>query len=337
MPQRIIQILAPQGQEDIIDKIIRRAEDYHVIDYWKDEVRGDRTGYAFLVESQFSQPMIDVLQPLLDASTEARILVLPVEASLPKTDNDDVPKSKEQVKFSGIGRISREELHNQVAKGAKIDINYILLVIFSTIAATVGLLDDNVAVIIGAMVIAPFLGPNLALSFGSVLGDTDLVWDSLKASVIGVALTLVISIAIGFFWPHELNSTELLSRTEVSYSSAVLALAAGAAAVLSMTTGVSSVLVGVMVAVALLPPATTVGIMIGAAEFSKAFGAFILLSVNIISVNIAGMLVFIGKGVTPRTWYEKERAKRAFMRSLLIWGGLLVLAIGVIALRKNLG
>ena len=70
---------------------------------------------------------------------------------------------------------TREELYNEIEKGAKLDGNYLLLVFLSTIVATIGLVENNVAVIIGAMVIAPLLGPNIALAFSTSLGDTRLM------------------------------------------------------------------------------------------------------------------------------------------------------------------
>jgi uncharacterized membrane protein len=108
-------------------------------------------------------------------------------------------------------------------------------------------------------------------------------------------------------------------RTVVSLDSIGLALASGAAAVLSLTTGLSTVLVGVMVAVALLPPATTVGLMLGVGETELAKGAMLLLAVNIVSVNLAAKLTFLFKGVRPRTWIEKQKATQSSSVYFLIW------------------
>src|SRR5690606_40689686 len=101
----------------------------------------------------------------------------------------------------------------------------------------------------------------------------------------GLLLALVISIGIGVVSPNIDLTSELMSRTHVGLSSLALALASGAAAALSITTGVSSVLVGVMVAVALLPPTVTLGIMLGIQNWPLALGALALLLVNIASVN----------------------------------------------------
>jgi len=74
-----------------------------------------------------------------------------------------------------------------------------------------------------------------------------------------------------------------------------------------------------MVAVALLPPAVTLGIMLGDGNIQLAIGAGLLLAINIVCVNLASKLVFLFKGVSPRTWLEKEKAKVAMIRYLLGW------------------
>jgi uncharacterized membrane protein len=128
-----------------------------------------------------------------------------------------------------------------------------------------------------------------------------------------------LSAGLGTFYPSDFTSYELLSRTEPGLDSVVLALASGAAAALSLTTGLSSVLVGVMVAVALLPPAVTLGIMLEEKDAGLAIGAGLLLSVNIVCVNLASKVVFLVKGIRPRIWFEKEKAKRATVIYVLGW------------------
>ena len=188
------------------------------------------------------------------------------------------------------------------------------------------------------MVIAPLLGPNLALALSTALGDLDLMAGALKTMAVGFLIALALSFSLGLvwnsYWPGELNGPELMSRTNVGFDSIALALASGAAAVLSLATGLSSVLVGVMVAVALLPPGATIGIMLGAGHYDLALGAGLLLAVNIVCVNLSAKLVFLFKGVQPRTWYEKKKAKRAMIFYMVFW--LLSLALlGYVIILRN--
>ncbi|HEU5339450.1 MAG TPA: DUF389 domain-containing protein, partial [Sulfuricaulis sp.] len=123
--------------------------------------------------------------------------------------------------------------------------------------------------------------------------------------------------------------------TDVGLDSVALALASGAAAALSLTTGLSSVLVGVMVAVALLPPAATFGLMLGSGQYALATGAGLLLAVNIVCVNFAAKLVFLMKGIHPRTWWEKQKARQSMITYLVIWAVSLVILVGLIFLRRS--
>ena len=87
------------------------------------------------------------------------------KASLPRPP-DDEEETDEPRKEARKTAASREELYNSIEKNARLDSNFLLLVVLSTVVAAVGLLEDNVAVVIGAMVIAPLLGPNLAQALG---------------------------------------------------------------------------------------------------------------------------------------------------------------------------
>jgi uncharacterized hydrophobic protein (TIGR00341 family) len=240
-------------------------------------------------------------------------VVLPVESALPKPDEE---KHKEECAAIAV----REALYGGVSRSAQLDHNYVVLVVLSTLVAAIGLIADNVAVVIGAMVIAPLLGPNLALSLGTALGD----------AAIGL------SAVIGFCWPCDVTSAELSLRTQAGLDSVALALASGAAAALSLTTGLSSVLVGVMVAVALLPPAATLGLMLGGAHMDLAVGAGLLLAINIVCVNLASKVVFFVKGVRPRTWLEKETAKRTVAMYVAGWIVALLILIGVVYIRRSM-
>ena len=139
---------------------------------------------------------------------------------------------------------------------------------------------------------------------------------------------MILSVLIGLSWPFDIDSPELMARTNVGLDSLALALASGAAAALSLTTGLSSVLVGVMVAVALLPPAATFGLMLGHGQYQLAVGALLLLIANVVCLNLATKIVFWLKGISPRTWWQKEKAKRAMRVYILVWlTGLTILVI----------
>jgi len=309
---KIIQVLADSAHVDTLRSI---AEQYKVADFWVGNAQEDGRSVArFLVTPQNRQSVLDTVQRTISTSKNYRIFILPIEASIPHPETTDEVASEKS-----SATTTREELYNNVYKGAQLDSNYILLVFLSTIVATIGLLENNVAVVIGAMVIAPLLGPNIALALGTAIGDTKLMSKALVCTLVGLALALTLSYIIGLIWTGPIDSNELMARTYVGFSGAALALASGAAAVLSLTTGLPSVLVGVMVAVALLPPAATIGIMAANQEYQLAYGAGLLLAVNIVCVNLSAKIVLLVRGIKPRTWLEKNKAKQSVVLYIAMW------------------
>jgi uncharacterized hydrophobic protein (TIGR00341 family) len=316
---KIIEIIADESYLQAINSVSEREE---VADHWEGPPGEDgRRVIRMLVEPEKRQDTLDALQAILGNSENIRIHMSPVEVILPRKNNGDekeIEKAKAKAKKESV-QTTREEIYSSVEKNAHLDKNYLVMIFLSTVVVAIGLLKNNVAVVIGAMVIAPLLGPNIALGLATALGDTVLMWKSLKTTFVGVIMTLILSIGIGIVWPDNLDSPELLARTVVGIDSAVLAMASGAAAVLALTTGVGSVLVGVMVAVALLPPTATLGIMIGAAKYDLALGAGFLLAINVVCLNLSANIAFLLCGVTPRTWIEKQKARQSVMAYIIFW------------------
>ena len=315
---KIVEVITREGH---IEAIRRLARDSGASDNWLGPLNEDgRQAVRILIPPESRQALLDALQARIGNDKESRILVYPLEAALPRHEPEGNTNSPQT---------TREELYDEIHKGAKLDGTFMLLVFLSTVVAAIGLLENNPAVIIGAMVIAPLLGPNLALALGTALGDTKLMWQAVKTGTTGLVTALILSIAIGKLWPAAQFSHEILSRTSAGLDTIALAFASGAAAVISLTTGLSSVLVGVMVAVALLPPTAVIGMMIGQGEWQLAYGAALLLAINIVSVNLAAKLVFLFKGVKPRTWFEQQQAKQSTRSYIVIWVLSLVL-LGVV-------
>ena len=225
---------------------------------------------------------------------------------------EKTPKKSGETKVDKSGkigtRISREELYSDVEKMTKLSWIFIVLIVLASVVAAVGMLRNNVVFIIGAMVIAPALGPNVALSLGTTLGDGDLSRRALKTIFVGSLWAFVFSALIGILLEVNPQIPEIFTRTEVNFGDIALALSAGSAAVLSLSSGLVSALIGVMVAVALLPPLVTMSMLVGAGQWELAIGSLQLFFVNFICVNLAGVITFLFQGVRPLTWWEANRA-----------------------------
>jgi len=207
--------------------------------------------------------------------------------------------------------------------------------VISTVVAGIGLVRNDVAVIIGAMVIAPLLGPNMALALATALGDRELIRRSLLANLIGCVAAFALSMVLGLVFTVDAELPAIASRTEISMQHVLLALAAGCAGALALTRGAPAALVGVMVAVALLPPLAACGMLIGSGQTKLAWGAGLLVLVNVISVNLTGVLTFVVQGIRPRSWWEAKKAKRATWTAIGLWTALLATMIAVIAIAEG--
>lgn len=323
MAMRIIEVIV---SKDDVDHILRVARGPEVVDVWC--IPGAEPGQMVvrvLAPMTQCQALIDKFHGILSGNKH-RIMLIPTLAVIPEPEKPEQPQPEKPQPATA----AREELYNIVAEGTKVDSTFVLLIVLSTLVAGIGLVEDNVAVVIGAMVIAPLLGPSLAFAFGVALGDHELMGRAVRANVIGLSLAVGVSVLAGFALPIDLNSSELLARTTVAYDSVAIALASGAAAVLSLTSGLSSVLVGVMVAVALLPPAAALGLMLGAGEFGHAAGAAILLAVNLVCINLSAQVVLVSRGVRPRSWWQKKEAHQSVVLNLTLWGVFLLILLAVI-------
>ena len=104
---------------------------------------------------------------------------------------------------------------------------------------------------------------------------------------------------------------------------------------MALTTGVSATLIGAMMAVALLPPLVTFGLLLGGAHPALAMGALSLFLMNLICVNLAGMTTFLVQGIHPATWWEKDRAAKSTRIAIGLWVALLAALVGMIPLLRK--
>lgn len=331
MALRLVEIFLPETHGDVPHLETHNA----VLGCWRVPLSDGHVLLRVLLDTGDTEALLNWLDDEIGLVDDYRIALLPVEATVPRPTplEADVPPP-EAGPPPRLARVSREELYQDVADAIDIGKIYYTFVVLSTVVAAGGLLRDNVAVVIGAMVIAPLLGPNIALALGSTLGDTGLLRRAMKVNIIGVTIALTLSLLIGLIFKLTdgglPQTAELLSRTEVSLADVALALAAGVAGALSFTRGMADSLIGVMVAVALLPPLVAFGMLAGGGAWPLALGAAMLLLINVVCVNLAGVTTFLAQGIRPNRWYEAEAAQRATRRAILLWIAVLAVLVAAI-------
>ncbi len=322
MSLRLIEMVLPVEYRTNLEESLK---EHKTLDVWKETIEEGRIRFQILVPTEHSESVLDFLEKRFSHVDGFRIILLPVEASIPRPELEEKEKSEDKAPdeakrpVSKIIRISREELYADIEKTVRLSWVYVVMIIFSAIVASIGILRNNVVFVIGAMVIAPMLGSNLALSFATTLGDTNLIRKALRAIVIGGLTAVATAFAIGIAFGVDTSIPGLIFRTEVNLGDVIVALIAGSAAAISFTSELFSALIGVMVAVALLPPLVTFGMLAGAGNWKLALGSLLLFLVNLICVNLAGVLTFLVQGIRPLTWWEAKKAKKAAQKAILIW------------------
>ena len=233
-------------------------------------------------------------------------------------------------------RISREELQAKAADLASGMRTYVLMTVISAVIATAGLLLNSPATVVGSMVIAPLIGPAMSAAIGTVVDDESMFRRGVRMQVIGVAVAIIAATSFAAalrslaLVPPGLDPLELAEVAErLAPNVLVLAVAigAGVAGIVSLMTGVSATLVGVMIAVALIPPAAAVGIGIAFGIPRLVIGAGVIVAVNVLSINLSALVVLWYNGYRPQQWFREDEARAALIKRVTV----LVVAIGILS------
>ncbi len=327
---RVMQIFIPETNQEKLDELLEGCE---ILGRWRD-TDSDQLVLHLLVPAEETEPIMDRFEQHYADTKSFHVILFPVEAVLPRINPEKLEEEKEQEtqdeteeEPNGKQRISREELYSQANEGLEVSRVFVGMSILSAIVAAVGLMRDDVAVIIGAMVIAPLLGPNVAMSLATTLGDFELLRRAFLTNIAGTFAAFALAVVAGLVFVVDPELPSIASRTEVNPGDILLALAAGCAGTLAFTQGLPGAVIGVMVAVALVPPLVVSGMLLGDGNFVLSGGAMLLTIANVICINLAGVATFLVQGVRPRSWWEAERAKKATWRAILVW----VLLLGILA------
>ncbi|MEM6582479.1 MAG: DUF389 domain-containing protein [Pseudomonadota bacterium] len=202
-----------------------------------------------------------------------------------------------------------------------------VLLFLSTVIASCGLLANSAEVVIGAMLIAPMMRPVMSSAGAIVMGWPDRLTGALLM-VLGMAVASTsIAVVVALLAPDMVQIPEqVLRRTEPTYFDLVIALAAGAGGAYTMTRKETSAIPGVAMAVSLMPPLASCGILLVFVEYDLAFRAFILFTTNFFAMTLAATVVFLMTGVTPG---HKRRESARFIGTQIGFFLLMVLVISV--------
>jgi len=203
------------------------------------------------------------------------------------------------------------------------------LLVLSVIIATLGVLADSTAVVIGAMLVAPLMTPIMGLSAAIVNGWMRRVAASFATVVGGVAVAIAVAWVVTVWTPQLVplsTNSQILSRVNPTLIDLLIAVAAGAAgAYATVDRRVSSSITGVAIAVALVPPLGVVGIMLQAGSWEDALGAFLLFATNLVSIILVGALVFLVTGLTPLARFRENQEKMGTVALTVVLGAIIII------------
>jgi len=217
-----------------------------------------------------------------------------------------------KIKKQQISPLELEDIRNGLLEESIINTNYIVLIIGSCIIATLGLLSNSAAVIIGAMIIAPLMLPIRGLAFGALEGNVILFRQALAAIISGTMIAIALACIIGYFVALPQFGSEIISRSRPTLLDLGIAVAAGGiSGFAKVQPKISESLAGTAIAVALMPPICVIGLGLGQVNWSLSIGATILYLTNLLGITLACMLTFLLAGCT-----SFKRAKKALVWTL---------------------
>ena len=326
---RLVQVTIPAGKRDALLSVL----DDEGIDY---VVTDESSGREYVGVVYFPIPTAavePVLQSLREIGIDDQAYTVVLTAETVVSRKFDQLKETYEEDEGSDDRIAREELQARAEDLASSVPTYVVMTIVSAVIATAGLLLDSPATVVGSMVIAPLIGPAMAAAVGSVVDDDELFARGVRMQALGVTLAVVA--AAGFaavvnalnLVPASLDPTtigQVRERLNPDFLSLAVALGSGIAGAVSLTTGVSSALVGVMIAVALVPPAATVGVGIAYGSLSMAISSGVLVVVNLLSINLAALGVLWYAGYRPAGFFREDDARAATIRRVATLVGVIV-------------
>ena len=222
-----------------------------------------------------------------------------------------------------------EKLIESAEGYADISRDTLALAAIASLVALIGLFLDNVAIIVGAMLIAPLIGPIYAFAITTTTGNRRQVATCLRTiliflgAIILIAFVTTFSLSLVFDLPL---TSEILSRTSPAPIYIIMAILLGFAVILALSTGIPETVAGVAVAAALLPPAAVVGITL-AIYTQGAYGALILTLENVAGLMAGSVVAAMALQVTPRRYREKMNARTMLYRILWMLIVLVILLV----------
>jgi len=235
--------------------------------------------------------VLEVLNELGIGIEYGIIDILKLQVTIPELAEEELDDSEEL-----SSRVSVEEIESTIKEGMELNIDFYLFIIIAAFIAGAGLILNSTAIIIGSMIISPLMGPILGVSYGMISKNYNLV----KKGIFGQLISVIIAIGIGVLlaslafltYSSPSITNEMMSRNFPTIFDLIVSIGAGLAVGFAITGKIQSSLVGIAIAVSLMPPAVNIGVTLIYGNLFLSLGSFVLLMSNILAINLMAILIF---------------------------------------------
>jgi uncharacterized hydrophobic protein (TIGR00271 family) len=210
--------------------------------------------------------------------------------------------------------IDHREVTDRIAEGAVLSGGYLLMTVTSAAIAILGLLLASPAVVIGAMLLSPLMGPIVRLGFSFCTVDWRGTREALTGLGVGFGLALLVSIALTVASPLKEPTAEILARSRPTLFDLLVAVFSGVAGAYAVVRGKGEAVIGVAIATALMPPLAVVGFGIGTHAWRISGGALLLFFTNLVAIALAAAAVAGLSGFRPAA----RSARGGWLRRLAV-------------------
>lgn len=225
---------------------------------------------------------------------------------------------------------SNEEIHENIIEGINMYCSNFIILMCAIIIASIGLNMNSVAVIIGAMLISPLMGPIIAIGYGVGTFNLRLIRRSIRVLIIAIIISVVTSTVYFTITPITTAGSEILARTSPTIWDVIIALVGGIAGMVGLTRKkTSNVIPGVAIATALMPPLCTAGYGIATRKISIFLGAGYLFFINGFFIAIATFIVTKALKIPNKSNVDYEKQKK--VRHVIIITSIIVIIPSIIS------
>lgn len=327
-----VMVMSPAARERVTDVLGEKELDYVV----SDRTNGPEAPaiVSFPLPAHAVEPVQNRISGL-DLSEDIYTVVVEPE-TIVSTRIENSEGLFRQVEGLGHQGVSRSELHSSAADLMPDLVIYGLMTGISAIVATTGVLLGSLAVLVGSMVIAPLIGPSMATSVATVIDDELLFRRSVRFQIIGGLIGVVSAVGFALFvrassFVSSLDVVRILdvsNHTAPTFLLVVVALSAGVAGAISLSTSGTIGLVGVMIAAAVMPPVGVMGVGIAWLRPTVVFGSAAVVLLNVLSINLASIITLWYLGYHPESWTELRKARSTMLlRAILLTAAIVVLVV----------